>query len=296
MHCLIDADSIVFRCGFAVEHKQHKFFIKGEEHLGPFQVYKLKKEIPKEFQGDEGLVYKEEVEIEPLQNALHLVKQELEGIISATGAGGYSVYIKGKGNFREKISVTRVYKGNRDVTHRPKYENEIRQYLKEQWGAEEVDGMEADDKCAIEQSRLFKALNYDRAMEGHTIIASIDKDMDQVPGWHYNFMKKVKYWVTEAQAELNFYMQLLTGDASDNIQGIPKVGPATATDILEGTKTSKEMYTRVWCAYARYISPEWSGSWADSNVNVVRVNTYLTEMANLIYLRRSENDVWQPPN
>ena len=58
MHCLVDADSIVFRCGFAVEHKQHKFFIKGEEHLGPFQVYALKKEIPKEFKEDEGLVYK----------------------------------------------------------------------------------------------------------------------------------------------------------------------------------------------------------------------------------------------
>mgnify|MGYP001587111305 FL=1 len=47
MHCLLDADSIVFRCGFAVEHKKHKFFIKGEEHLGPFQVYEYKKEIPK---------------------------------------------------------------------------------------------------------------------------------------------------------------------------------------------------------------------------------------------------------
>ena len=281
MHCLLDADSIIFRCGFAVEHKKHKFFIKGEEHLGPFQIYEYKKDIPKEFKEDEGLVYKEEVEIEPLQNALHLVKQELEGIISATSATGYSVYIKGKGNFREAISVTRVYKGNRDVTHRPKYEQGIRQYLKEHWGAEEVDGMEADDKCAMEQSRLFRAMNYDRIMQGHTIIASIDKDLDQVPGWHYNFMRKEKYWVDEVQADRNFYMQLLTGDPSDNIQGIPKVGPVAAAEILDGANNPKQMYQRCRKAYEDYYKD--------------KADEVLLEMANLVYLRRSEEDVWTPP-
>lgn len=271
MHCLLDADSIVFRCGFAVEHKKHKFFIKGEEHLGPFQVYEYKKEIPKEFKDDPELSYEEEVSVEPLQNALHLVRQEIEGIISATDATSYQVYIKGKGNFREKISVTRVYKGNRDVTHRPKYEHEIRNYLKEFWKAEEVDGMEVDDKCAIEQTTNPMG----------TIIASIDKDFNQVPGWHYNFMKKEKYWVDEEQAERNFYLQLLTGDDSDNIQGIPKVGPVTAAGILEGSTNSKDMYLRCRKAYQDYYKDN--------------AGTVLLEMANLIYLRRAEGESWQPP-
>ena len=282
MHCLLDADSIVFRCGFAVEHKKHKFFIKGEEHLGPFQVYEYKKEIPKEFKDDPELSYEEEVSVEPLQNALHLVRQEIEGIISATDATSYQVYIKGKGNFREALSVTRVYKGNRDVTHRPKYEEEIRQYLKEHWGAEEVDGMEVDDKCSIEQEAHY-VCEEDSAGEGicATIIASIDKDMNQVPGWHYNFKTKEKYWVDEARATKNFYLQLLTGDAADNIQGIPKVGPVTAASILEGCTNSKDMYLRCKEAYQRYY-----GEQADK---------VLTEMANLVYLLRSEDDVWHPP-
>ena len=283
MHCLLDADSIIFRCGFAVEHKKHKFFIKGEEHLGPFQIYEYKKDIPKEFKEDEGLVYKEEVEIEPLQNALHLVKQELEGIISATSATGYSVYIKGKGNFREAISVTRVYKGNRDVTHRPKYEKEIREYLKEHWDAIEVDGMEADDRCAIEQEARY-VCEEDNGGEGicTSIIASIDKDLNQVPGWHYNFKTKEKYWVTEEEGERNFYLQLLTGDASDNIQGIPNVGLVAAARILEGAVHSMDMYLRCKEAYVRYYGKD--------------ADKVLTEMANLIYLRRSENDAWQPPS
>lgn len=278
MHCLIDADSIVFRCGFAVEHKQHKFYIKGEEHLGPFQIYEYKKDIPKEFKGDPELFYEETVVIEPLENALHLVKQELDGIISAAAATSYSVYIKGKGNFREAVSVTRVYKGNRDVTHRPKYEHEIRQYLKEHWKAEEVDGMEVDDKCAIEQSKDMEQ-SFD-LFRPKTIIASIDKDLDQVPGWHYNFMRKERYWVDEAQAERNFYLQLLTGDPSDNIQGIKGLGPAGAAALLDGAASGKEMYLRCEAAYKE--------AYADGMA-------VLTEMANLVYLRRAEGEVWRPP-
>lgn len=290
MHCLIDADSIVFRCGFAVEHKQHKFYIKGEEHLGPFQIYEYKKDIPKEFKDDPEIFCEETVVVEPLENALHLVKQELDGIISATAATSYSVYIKGKGNFREEISVTRKYKGNRDVTHRPKYEHEIRQYLKEYWKAEEVDGMEVDDKCAVEQTRLnqfdkFMGLNgveYVFKYETpESIIASIDKDMDQVPGWHYNFMKKEKYWVDEAQAIRSFYIQLLTGDPSDNIQGVKGTGIARAEELYEGVSREQDFF--------RIAKVEYDRVYGDKGLEI------LTEMANLVYLRRAEGEAWQPP-
>lgn len=279
MHVLIDSDSIIFRCGFAVEHKKHKFFIKGEEHLGPFQVYSYKRDIPKEFLDDPELNYQEEVEIEPLQNALHLVKQELEGIISATSADSYSVYIKGKGNFREAISVTRVYKGNRDVTHRPKYEKEIREYLKEYWNAEEVDGMEVDDKCAIEQIVYGNILESDNISP--TIIASIDKDMDQVPGWHYNFMRKEKYWINEDQATRNFYIQLLSGDPSDNIQGIKGLGGTGATKLVSDCKTERDYFKVCQQAYLDAYG--------------IMGTDIMSEMANLVYLRRAEGESWQPP-
>ena len=271
MHCLLDADSIVFRCGFAVEHKKHKFFIKGEEHLGPFQVYEYKKEIPKEFKDDPELSYEEEVSVEPLQNALHLVRQEIEGIISATDATSYQVYIKGKGNFREKISVTRVYKGNRDVTHRPKYEHEIRHYLKEFWKAKEVDGEEVDDRCAIEQTKNPKG----------TIIASIDKDFNQVVGWKYNFMKKEKYWVDEKQAIRSFYIQLLTGDPSDNIQGVKGTGIARAEELYKGCEIEQDFF--------RVAKVEYDRVYGDKGLEI------LLEMANLVYLRRAEGELWQPP-
>lgn len=282
MRALIDADGIIFRSGFAVEHKKYKYFIKGEEHLGPFQIYQYKKEIPKEFHGDEGIHCVEESTIEPLQNCLHLVRQEIEGIISATDANSYSVYIKGKGNFREEISVTRVYKGNRDVAHRPVYEEEIRKYLKDHWGAIEVDGMEVDDKVAIEQMNFY-VHEEDNGGEGlcTTIICSMDKDLNQIPGWHYNYAKKEKYWVTEDEARRTFYIQLLSGDASDNIQGVKGLGPAKAKRLIDECTTEAEMY--------EVSKQEYLKCYGEIGLEI------MYEMANLIWIRREEPITeWSP--
>lgn len=300
MRCLIDADSIIFRCGFAVEHKKYNYYIKGEEHNGPFQVYDFKREVPKELQEDPEVSCIVFSEVEPLQNALHLVKQEMEGIISATGATSYSTYIKGKGNFREALSVTRVYKGNRDAAHRPRYEFKIRDYLKEYWDAEEVDGMETDDKVAMEQwadyitawkicsrkeypDSIWEAGGDQRYFqkESNTIICTIDKDLDQIPGWHYNFQKKEKYWVTAKEAMYNFYMQLLSGDSSDNIQGVKGIGKAGAKKFLDTCKNEKEMYL---VTRDKYLE-----CYGDTGLEV------LTEMANLLWLKRSPEDVWKHP-
>jgi len=268
MRALIDADGVVFRCGFAVEHKKYKFYIKGEEHNGPFQIYEYKRDIPKELQEDPEVFCEESVEVEPLQNALFLVKQELEGIISATNADRYSCYIKGKGNFREEVSVTRKYKGNRDPAHRPIYEQEIRDYLEQHWQAEEVDGMETDDKVAMEQGE-------------DTIICSMDKDLDQVPGWHYNFHKKNKYWIDEDTALRNFYIQLLAGDASDNVQGVEGIGVVKASKYVAACKDEKEMFL---LARDKYLE-----CYGEIGLDI------LYEMANLIWMKRSIEDQWQPP-
>src|SRR3990172_6800549 len=119
MKVLIDADSIIFKCGFAVEHKTYQLFLDGKEKDGPFETYNYKRDIPKDRLSDKEVSVVVSTEIEPLENCLHLVRQSLEAILEKTKANEFQVYIKGKGNFREEISVTRVYKGNRDIFHRP---------------------------------------------------------------------------------------------------------------------------------------------------------------------------------
>src|SRR5690606_12181687 len=120
------------------------------------------------------------------------------------------VFLQGSGNFRDRVATIQPYKGNRDPNNRPRYFEEIRQYLLDFHGAELVEGMETDDACGIEQWK-----NKDRS----TCIVSIDKDLLMIPGYHYNYVKKELQYVTLAQANRRFWLQVLTGDSTDNIRG-----------------------------------------------------------------------------
>jgi hypothetical protein len=278
MLALIDSDSIIFGCGFAVEHNNYLVYLEEDEI--PIFVARSKKEV-------KGYPNIETVkEVEPLENCLYLVKNKLEAIIKNTKATSYKVYIKGKGNFRDEVAVTREYKGNRDKEHRPVYEKEIRQYLKDMWGAEEVDGMEVDDKVAIEHGWAgdmgvnagYRTYDYSKS-----VICSPDKDLEQIPGKHYNYNKPEKgvYRVSEEDALRNLYVQILSGDASDNIQGIKGMGPVTAGKLLTCCKTAGEMYEVCKKEYQKAYKENWE--------------KVLTEMATLVYIKRSENDSWKPP-
>jgi len=103
----------------------------------------------------------------------------------------YRIFLQGGGNYRDRIATIQPYKGNRDPSARPKYFDEIRSYLVDFWGAEVITGMETDDACGIEQWK-----HKDRS----TCIVSLDKDLDNIPGWHYNYVKDEFYYVTLAQA------------------------------------------------------------------------------------------------
>jgi 5'-3' exonuclease len=86
------------------------------------------------------------------------------------------------------------------------------------------------------------------------IIVSIDKDFMQVPGWHYNFVKKVKKQVTPEEGLRFFYKQILMGDSADNIKGIHRVGEVTATKMLAELKTEKSYTSVVWRRWAQSVS------------------------------------------
>ena len=180
----------------------------------------------------------------------------------------YKAYITGKGNFRNDIAVTAPYKGNRKDMKRPKHYEAIRKHLVD-LGATQVEGMEADDAIAIE------------ATANGGFIVSIDKDLDQIPGHHYNFVKHEEYFVTEEQGLLNFYKQILTGDRVDNIMGIKGIGPVKADKLLSKCKTEKEMFDVCVKAY---------------NDNGEDGVARTTENARLLWLLRASNKHYQAPS
>jgi hypothetical protein len=148
----------------------------------------------------------------------------------------YKAYITGRENFRNDIAVTAPYKGNRKDAKRPVHYQAIRNHLL-RLGADLVVGQEADDAVAIEATKT-----------GGWIV-SIDKDLDQVAGWHYNFVKHEEYYVTEEQGLRNLFTQVLTGDRIDNIIGLKGIGPKKAEKLLQDCKTAREYYDACLKAY-----------------------------------------------
>ena len=162
--------------------------------------------------------------------------QMLRDILEATGADSYKVFLTGSGNFRRELTPT--YKANRP-DERPEHWQAVREFLVTQHKAMICEGWEADDQLGIEQDKVG----------GTTVICSIDKDLLQVPGKHYNFVKKEFKEVSPDEGLKKLYLQALIGDRSDNIVGVQGIGPVKAEKALEGLETELEWYEKVKAMY-----------------------------------------------
>jgi hypothetical protein len=114
-----------------------------------------------------------------------------------------------------------------------------RDFLVRKWGAEVVtESYEVDDKLGI------------LAAPG-TVICSIDKDLRQIPGEHYNPVKDTFEVVDDKEAALSLYTSMLVGDASDNLRGIEGLGPVKAGRLLQGL-SPEEAHLKVQAVYEDY--------------------------------------------
>lgn len=173
------------------------------------------------------------VDAMPAAHAIGILKQIVKAAVSEAGCDAYEAYLSptNKSNFR--FTLYPDYKANRKNVIKPVHFEALRRYAVKTLGAEVVDGMEADDMLAI---RAFE-LGFDKV-----VIVSVDKDMRQIPTFHYDWRKKgpiVK--VTPIGAWRTFYTHVLMGDSVDNIKGCPKVGPVKAKTILKDCTDEAEM-------------------------------------------------------
>jgi len=173
-------------------------------------------------------------------------------------------YLTGSTNYRFEVATIKPYKGKRG--EKPVHLKATRDQLETRWLAEVVEGQEADDALGIKATEL----------NGNCTIVSIDKDLLMIPCTHYNFVKKEWTEVSQEQGDYFFYKQLLTGDQVDNIQGVQGIGPKKAEKAYEGCTTVQEMYAKALEMY--------NGD-ADE----------LLENARLLWLRRYEGEMWEPP-
>jgi DNA polymerase-1 len=198
--------------------------------------------------------------------ALVRMNQYIDEVIFNSGCSDYILYLTGSNNYRKHLYPE--YKANR-TAEKPKHFKALREYLIKHEAAEMQEDQEADDAMGIAQNE-------------NTVICSIDKDLLQVPGRHFNFVKNVHSEVTKEEGLYFFYQQLLTGDRVDNIPGLPKIGPAKAKKILGDWVDEQTCQKKVIEAYSTILS-------LDEEAARERINL----IGKLLWIRQEEGQLWE---
>ena len=157
-----------------------------------------------------------------LEEALESLDGRLHQMFEQVEATHYAGFLTSGRCFRYAAAKTKPYKGNRKHGDKPIIFPAIKEYLKQEWNFISVPELEADDLVSIYHDPL------------RTVICSPDKDvLYQNKGVHYNYGKAELVVMDEVDSTHFLWKQMLMGDSTDGIQGIPKVGPKTAETWLK---------------------------------------------------------------
>lgn len=231
----------------------------------------------------------------PFDYVAELLEMRINNICAITNATTDPIlYITGKTNFRNEIATRTPYKER--LGNKPFHYHNLTAYMQAVYDVRMKEGLEADDLMSIEQT-----------LRPHeTIICTRDKDLRQVPGWHYGWelgeqpqfgpiqvvnpglleletkvnAKGVKSYKIRGYGDLFFYSQCLTGDAVDTVPGLPGTGPTKAFKILEGSSGSTDAFNRVLEAYRAFYGDD--------------AEKELLEQGRLLYMTRELNEDGSP--
>jgi len=217
MIALVDADSLVYKVGFAIEDR----VIWNEMEI----LVGLEKE-------------KDESYFTDIDQCCRTFDQLVSNVTYATDCDGSVLVFSGANNFR--LSLPTSYKENRKESRKPTGFAEILAYAKQVHNTKTVTGIEADDYVV-----WLKTKNPE-----DYIVCAMDKDvLYQTVGTHYNYSTDEEVTTKEWDAIKYAYFQTLTGDPSDGYKGCPGIGKVKADKLLDGLKTERELWEAVVTAY-----------------------------------------------
>jgi len=215
---------------------------------------------------------KKDVVIESPETAIMRVNDLMNRILHETNAEWFYPYLTGSNNFR--LQYNPEYKANRKDTAKPVYLELVREHLVTQWDTQVSDGCEADDLMAIEQTK----------QPDETIICTIDKDLLQVPGKHFNFVKSEFRTISPIEGTFNFYWQFVMGDTSDNILGFDGKARQTIPRFLESTLSEMQGLASDELAIFQYVRDMYND---DERMLMNGV---------CLWMQREPNQIWKFPN
>lgn len=178
-------------------------------------------------------------------------------------AEDYAMALGGPSNFR--LDIYPEYKSNRSKSKstRPEWFLDLKSDVAEDYdGCILTDNCEADDMVRVWHTDCTK-------QEIPCVIVSVDKDLDCIEGMHYNPRKGVLYDIDDYFADRHYWKQILMGDSTDNIPGIPGIGPKKALRLLD--ETPKEFKQTVCAAYADYYGKDAGYEYLIANGRLIHI-------------------------
>lgn len=295
---IVDADPIIYAAGFAAQSSTYEYVLEDEKGNLSQHGWQSGNEALKFIRENKMKIVEKTVHIEPKEVgfARQAAKTQLESIIKQCRSelddanAAVEIYLSGPGNFRYQIATIAQYKADRPPP--PIHYQALRDYLTQRWHAVVVSGMEADDKVSIRCREV--------AADGsRCVLATIDKDLDQVPCLHYNYQKKVFYVVSEMDADMVFWTQCISGDSTDNIPGCYKIGTAKAEAMIARWMDEKIPKGKTLAAHI------WENIIDTFAVNMVQYperfpkgmkpDEAALETARLVFMQEYEGQLWNPP-
>ena len=302
---LCEADEIAYRCAFACQ--KQAYIYKGKQGVIDLEATFTKTDIINDLKNNDKEILGIDYELEPYKlidtedKAIETLEKYVEFLYQVTvplDEGTHTIkdlkfYLSPSdhSNFRYKLANTAGSKGEGYKAGRgekPHYLELIRELLVSEYQAVEIKGYEADDALGI----------YSNGND-YCIMCHQDKDIDMIPGWHYNHVTQEIYYVNnqlgtlELQEKVNksgksyklvgrglvqFYAQLLQGDSVDNIPGIKGLGAKGIYSKLKHLNSEAELFETVREEYIKFYTLE-------------HADRILNECADLLWICRVEGEI-----
>ena len=226
MRLLIDGDILLYKIGFAVQHK----------------------------------ISDEEVELEPFSHATYLMRRLVNKLLKTCANCDYNLVISGSNNFRYEVAKTQPYKGNRSDTDKPLYYIRLKKYLESHYkdnllvAEGEADDLLGSLSSADPNNIIVATIDKDLMM-----IPGINLNIDKLVFTYISDPGKLWMETTTSNKKVLrgygfkwFCAQMPLGDTADHIPGISGVGPVKTLTILDKCTTIRNMWSTVIRTYRKH--------------------------------------------
>lgn len=170
---------------------------------------------------------KKSLERSTYEDCVQQLDSRIHNLLNKVNATKYVICLTVGRCFRYKNwKYSSPYKNKRKNSQRPPIFYALEEYLKQNYNVCFVPSLEADDLVCVFKNEFNK-------IGEESILCSTDKDViKQMSGIHYDYAKDIFVEVREEDVDNFLYEQMLTGDTTDNIEGIRGLGSITAKKLL----------------------------------------------------------------